>query len=321
MRLMSARFTFVFAGLIGLVFAAAAAAEPLPTGASASNLTRDVSKLRLASANALVFDANTGQPIYAKGADTITPIASVTKLMTAMVVLDAEQPLDQPIGVGIADLDILKGSHSRLRLGSELSRREMLHLALMASENRAASTLARHYPGGTAACVEAMNRKAQSLGMVRTRFADPTGLSSENVSTASDLARMVKAAAGYELIRDATTTASHYVEVQPTGRILGYNNTNSLVRAGQWDIQLSKTGFIREAGKCLVMLATVASRPVVIVLLDSYGRLTRVGDANRVKHWLETGESLPLEAVAKRAKGRHATGPVSGRLGGKVRRV
>ena len=302
---MNARFTFVFAGLIGLVFAAAAAAEPLPTGASASNLTRDVSKLRLASANALVFDANTGQPIYAKGADTITPIASVTKLMTAMVVLDADQGLDETISVGIADLDLLKGSHSRLRLGSELSRREMLRLALMASENRAASTLARHYPGGTGACVEAMNRKAQSLGMVRTRFADPTGLSSDNVSTASDLARMVKAAAGYDLIRDATTTASHYVEVQPTGTVLGYNNTNALVRTAQWDIQLSKTGFIREAGKCLVMLANIASRPIVIVLLDSYGRLTRIGDANRVKHWLETGESLPeVKAVkVKRFRG------------------
>jgi len=302
---MNARFTFVFTGLIGLVFAAAATAEPLPTGASASNLTRDVSKLRLASANALVFDANTGQPIYAKGADTITPIASVTKLMTAMVVLDADQGLDETISVGIADLDLLKGSHSRLRLGSELSRREMLRLALMASENRAASTLARHYPGGTGACVEAMNRKAQSLGMVRTRFADPTGLSSDNVSTASDLARMVKAAAGYDLIRDATTTASHYVEVQPTGTVLGYNNTNALVRTAQWDIQLSKTGFIREAGKCLVMLANIASRPIVIVLLDSYGRLTRIGDANRVKHWLETGESLPeVKAVkVKRFRG------------------
>jgi D-alanyl-D-alanine endopeptidase (penicillin-binding protein 7) len=181
----------------------------------------------------------------------------------------------------------------------------MLRLALMASENRAASSLARHYPGGTEAAVEAMNRKAQSLGMTRTRFADPTGLSSDNVSTASDLALMVRAAAGYELIRDATTTSSHYVEVQPTGRIIGYNNTNALVRGGQWDIQVSKTGFIREAGKCLVMLANIASRPVVIVLLDSYGRLTRIGDANRVKYWLETGQSLPaVHAVkTKRIKG------------------
>ncbi len=298
---MSARLIIVFAGLIGVTGHVTVAAGQTPAGVSLSNMTLDVSKLRLASANVLVLDAKGGQPIYSKGADMITPIASVTKLMTAMVVLDADQALDETISVGIADLDLLKGSHSRLRLGSELPRREMLRLALMASENRAASTLARHYPGGTEACVAAMNRKAQSLGMARTRFADPTGLSSENVSTASDLALMVKAAAGYDLIRDATTTASHYVEVQPTGTVLGYNNTNSLVRTAQWDIQLSKTGFIREAGKCLVMLANIASRPIVIVLLDSYGRLTRIGDANRVKHWLETGESLP-EAKAVKVK-------------------
>ena len=316
---MSARLIIVFAGLIGLACSALAAAEPLPAGASASNLTRDVSKLRLASANVLVVDAKGGLPIYAKGADTITPIASVTKLMTAMVVLDADPALDETISVGIADLDLLKGSHSRLRLGSELPRREMLRLALMASENRAASSLARHYPGGTDACVAAMNRKAQSLGMTHTHFADPTGLSSDNVSTASDLARMVRAAAGYDLIRDATTTASHYVEVQPTGTVLGYNNTNSLVRAGQWDIQVSKTGFIREAGKCLVMLTNIASRPIVIVLLDSYGRLTRVGDANRVKHWLETGESLPEVKTVKARRFRGSMPPSAVRTSAKAK--
>jgi serine-type D-Ala-D-Ala endopeptidase (penicillin-binding protein 7) len=316
---MSARLIIVFAGLIGAATPVWAAAEPMPGGASASNVTRDVSKLRLASTNVLVLDAKGGQPIYAKGADTITPIASVTKLMTAMVVLDADPALDETISVGIADLDLLKGSHSRLRLGSELSRREMLRLALMASENRAASSLARHYPGGTEACVEAMNRKAQSLGMTHTRFADPTGLSSDNVSTASDLALMVKAAAGYDLIRDATTTASHYVEVQPSGAVLGYNNTNSLVRAGQWDIQLSKTGFIREAGKCLVMLTNIASRPIVIVLLDSYGRLTRIGDATRVKHWLETGESLPEARAVKVKRFRGSMPPSAVRASAKAK--
>jgi D-alanyl-D-alanine endopeptidase (penicillin-binding protein 7) len=155
------------------------------------------------------------------------------------------------------------------------------------------------------ACVAAMNGKARSLGMTHTHFSDPTGLSSENVSTAGDLALMVKAAATYPLIREATTTSSRYVEVQPSGRILGYNNTNSLVRSSQWDILLSKTGFIREAGKCLVMLANIASREVVIVLLDSYGRLTRVADAKRVKHWLETGQSLavPRAVKSRRVKG------------------
>jgi D-alanyl-D-alanine endopeptidase (penicillin-binding protein 7) len=308
---MSLRLVFVFTGVIACTAALSVAAAETPPAALAPTLTRDVSKLRLASANALVLDAAVGQPIYAKGADTVTPIASVTKLMTAMVVLDAAQPLDETIGVDIGDLDLLKGSHSRLRLGSELPRQEMLRLALMASENRAASSLARHYPGGLDACVEAMNRKAKSLGMTRTHFADPTGLSSDNVSTASDLARMVKAAADYDLIRDATTTPSHYVEVQPTGQVLGYNNTNSLVRAGQWDIQLSKTGFIREAGKCLVMLANIASRPIVIVLLDSMGRLTRIGDANRVKHWLETGESLPSVKPVKAGRVRGSLPPRS----------
>lgn len=299
---MNVRLAIVFIGLIGLTAAAAGASGQAPSG---TNVTLDVSKLKLASANALVLDANAAEPIYAKGADMVTPIASVTKLMTAMVVLDANQDLDELISVDIGDVDFLKGSHSRLRLGAELPRREMLRLALMASENRAASSLARHYPGGSEACVEAMNQKAQSLGMTRSRFVDATGLDSDNVSTASDLALMVKAAASYELIRAATTTASHYVEVQPLGTVLGFNNTNSLVRAGQWDIQVSKTGFIREAGKCLVMLANIASRPVVIVLLDSYGRLTRVADAVRVKYWLETGESLP---VAKAAKTRRIKG-------------
>jgi serine-type D-Ala-D-Ala endopeptidase (penicillin-binding protein 7) len=311
----------VLAGLISLTGPAFPALAAGPADAARSIVLLDGSKLKLASANALIFDAGTGHAIYSKAADTVTPIASVTKLMTAMVVLDASLPMDEMLAVDVGDIDMLKGSHSRLRLGTELSRREMLRLALMSSENRAASSLARNYPGGTAAFVEAMNHKAQSLGMSSTHFNDPTGLSSENVSTANDVAKMVGAAAGYQLIKDFTTTSSHYVEMQPSGSMLGFNNTNSLVRGGQWDIQLSKTGFIREAGKCLVMLANIASKPVVIVLLDSYGKLTRVGDANRVKHWLETGESLPLEVVAKRAKARHAAGPVSGRLGGKVRRV
>lgn len=291
---------------LALVLACLALAPPAwAAEASDAAPPLDARKLKLASSNVLILDAKDGAPIYAKAADEVTPIASVTKLMTAMVVLDSGQALDERIGVGVGDLDLLKGTHSRLALGSELTRGEMLHVALMASENRAASSLCRHYPGGMETCVAAMNRKAQSLGMTHTHFSDPTGLTSENVSTAGDLALMVKAAATYPLIREATTTSSAYVEVQPTGRILGYNNTNSLVRSSRWDILLSKTGFIREAGKCLVMLANIASREVVIVLLDSYGRLTRIGDANRVKHWLETGQSLPAARVTKphRVKG------------------
>jgi D-alanyl-D-alanine endopeptidase (penicillin-binding protein 7) len=281
------------------MFAAGATVWKDARAQGAPTVLLDVSKLQLASSNVLVLDATAGHPIYSKAADTVTPIASVTKLMTAMVVIDAAQPLDEVVPIEIADLDLLRGSHSRLRLGMELSRREMLRLALMASENRAASSLARHYPGGFDACIAAMNKKAQGLGMVHTHFSDATGLTSENVSTANEVALMVRAAAAYPMIRDATTTSSHYVEVQPTGALLGFNNTNSLVRGGDWDIQLSKTGFIREAGKCLVMLATIASRPIVIVLLDSYGRLTRIGDANRVKYWLETGEAMPVVKAIK----------------------
>jgi len=168
----------------------------------------------------------------------------------------------------------------------------------MASENRAASAVARYYPGGTEAAVAAMNAKAEALGMTRSHFSDPTGLSPENVSTANDLAKMVAAAAQYPLIRDFSTTPSHFVEVQPTGQFLGFNNTNALVKSADWDIQVSKTGFIREAGKCLVMMATISSRPVVIVLLDSLGRYTRVADAMRVKYWLETGQSMPIRTAA-----------------------
>jgi D-alanyl-D-alanine endopeptidase (penicillin-binding protein 7) len=296
---------------IALMFTASALAATAGADARAvvaPTLLLDGSKLRLASGNVLVLDAAAGHPIYSKAADAVTPIASVTKLMSAMVVIDAGQPLDEIVTVGIADLDLLRGSHSRLRLGSELPRGEMLRLALMASENRAASSLARHYPGGLEAFVAAMNKKAADLGMVHTHFSDATGLSSENVSTANEVALMARAAAAYPLIRDATTTSSHYVEVQPTGTLLGFNNTNSLVRGGEWDIQLSKTGFIREAGKCLVMLTTIASRPIVIVLLDSVGKLTRIGDANRVKYWLETGEAMPvLKAVKGVIKPKHVT--------------
>lgn len=262
--------------------------------ASAAQPYLDPGKLRLASANVLVVDAQDGRRMYSKAADEVTPIASLTKLMTAMVVLDANPSLDDAVAVDMDDFDYIKGSRSRLRMGTTLSRGEMLRLALMSSENRAASSLARHYPGGNAAFVAAMNAKAAALGMTNTRFEDPTGLSPHNVSTANDLALMVGAAAQYPLIRDYTTTPAHYVEVQPSGQVLGFNNSNALVKNVTWDIQLQKTGYIREAGRCVVMLATIASRPIVIVLLDSLGKYTRLGDAQRVKHWLETGEAMPV---------------------------
>lgn len=290
------RFTIVFACVIAAV-SASVQAQASP----------DPAKLRLASANVLVLDASANEAVYAKAANEVTPIASLTKLMTAIVTLDAGLSLDEPIAIDTEDFDYLKGTRSRLRMGAELSRREMLRLALMASENRAAASLARTYPGGADAFVAAMNAKARALGMTRTRYEDPTGLSASNVSTASDLARLVSAAAEYPLIREFSTTPSHYVEVQSTGQVLGFNNTNRLVASTGWDILLSKTGYIREAGKCLVMLATIASKPFVIVLLDSAGKYTRLGDAERVRHWLETGRSLPLaKAAGKRVKAKVA---------------
>ncbi len=290
---MNRRLTIVFLALIAMAaFGQAVAQAPL---------LRDPAKLHLASLNAVVVDASANRPVYAKGANDVTPIASLTKLMTAIVTLDAGLSLDELIAIDMDDLDYLKGTTSRLRMGTELPRHEMLRLALMSSENRAASSLARTYPGGTAAFVGAMNAKAALLGMSNTRYADPTGLSAQNVSTANDLAVLVAAAAEYPQIRDFSTTGSHYVEVQPTGQLLGFNNTNNLVKNAQWDIKLSKTGYIREAGKCLVMLATIASKPFVIVLLDSAGKYTRLGDAQRVRHWLETGETLLVVAAAKPA--------------------
>jgi D-alanyl-D-alanine endopeptidase (penicillin-binding protein 7) len=278
-----------------LVFAAVTAFA-LPALAGASAL--DPAKLKLKSQSVLVIDPETNEIVYSKSPDDVSPIASITKLMTAMVVLDAHPDMDATITIDSDDFDYLKGSRSRLRMGTELSRRELLRLALMSSENRAASALARSYPGGTDAFVAAMNAKALSLGMTHTHFHDSTGLSPENVSTANELAKMVNAAADYPMIREFTTTPSHFVEVQPTGRILGFNNSNRLVQSSKWDIKLQKTGFINEAGRCLVMMAEIASKPMVIVLLDSVGTYTRIADANRVKYWLETGGSLAVAEPA-----------------------
>jgi D-alanyl-D-alanine endopeptidase (penicillin-binding protein 7) len=243
----------------------------------------------LRSSIALIYDEETKQPLYRKGADEITSIASITKLMTAMVVLDAQLPMSEGVTIAMDDVDFFKRTHSRLRPGMRLTRGDLLKLALLASENRAAAALARTYPGGTGAAVAAMNRKAASLGMRNTYFLDPTGLHSENVSTASDLLKMVQAAERYPQIRQATTTSSQAVEVGGSRQLMFYN-TNALVRSrsAAWDISLSKTGYINEAGRCLVMRARINQRPVVIVLLDSVGKRSRIGDANRIRHWMES---------------------------------
>jgi len=240
----------------------------------------------LKSSSVMVMRQDDGQLLYAKNATAVAPIASITKLITAMVVLDAKLPLGDYITVSTDDIDDLKGTRSRLKVGSRLTRETLLRLALMASENRAAAALTRAYPGGTPVFVAAMNEKAMQLGMYRSRFVDGTGLSSENVSTARDLVALVKAAYEYPLIRAFTTETDYTIELSG-GRTLQYRNSNPLVRDAGWDIGLSKTGYISEAGRCLVMQAVIGGTPVVIVLLDSWGRLTRVGDANRIRKWIE----------------------------------
>ena len=252
-------------------------AEPVTAGATPN----------LKSSAALVVDLEDGHTIYGKNTQNKTPIASITKLMTSMVVLDANLPPEETIYIDPADYDSLKHTSSRLGMGTGLPRRDMLRLALMSSENRAAASLSRAYPGGSPAFVAAMNRKAVELGMFNTHFVDSTGLSSENVSTAEDLVKMVKGAYEYPLIREFTTTGAHAVETA-AGRNLQFRNSNGLVRNSAWEIGLSKTGYISEAGRCLVMQAKIAARPVIIVLLDSWGRQTRIGDANRIKKWLES---------------------------------
>jgi len=246
-------------------------------------------ELTLRSASVLVVNQGTGEPLYAKNPQMEVPIASITKLMTAMVSLDAGLPLQEEITISSEDVDRLKGTGSRLRLGATLTREELLHLALIASENRAAAALSRAYPGGREAFVEAMNRKAAQLGMHHTRFVDGTGLSSYNRSTAADLVKLVDAAYRYPLIRKISTTGSYdlTLPVSQHMRHLAFNNTNLLTRKEDWEIGVSKTGYLREAGHCLVMQAQIAEQKVIIVLLDSWGKLSRIGDANRIRQWLE----------------------------------
>ena len=243
--------------------------------------------LTLKSRAALIFDAQQGHAIYSKNTDTIMPIASITKLMTAMVVLDAQLPLSEEITIDSADIDVLKNTRSRLKVGSSLTRQQLLRLALLSSENRAAAALGRAYPGGIEAFVSAMNNKAFELGMGNSRFVDSTGLSSSNVSTARDLVKMVEAAHFYEEIRDFSTTTTHALNSPDYRRGLKYTNSNNLVSNVQWQIGVSKTGFLSAAGRCLVMQANITGKPVIIVLLDSNGKKTRIGDAIRIKQWME----------------------------------
>jgi D-alanyl-D-alanine endopeptidase (penicillin-binding protein 7) len=250
----------------------------------------------LRSSAALVLDATGSSVLYARRSDVAMPIASITKLMTALVVMEAGQPLDETLEITVEDMAHGKGAFSRLTPGATLTRGDLMHLALMASENRAAHALGRNYPGGVTACVTAMNAKARALGMTSARFVEPTGLSDENVASAEDLSKLVMAAAKVPAIREYSTDSSYDVRV---GRqLLTYRSTDSLTSKADWDIIVQKTGYIAEAGRCLVMQTIIEARTVVIVLLNSYGKRSRVADARRIRRWMESVEHTHGAAAA-----------------------
>ncbi len=280
--------------ILGLLFACGSVIlSPSVTAAPQATVQQE-----LASGSALLVDLKTNEVLYSTNPNLVVPIASVTKLMTAMVVLDAKQSLDQRLPVTIREAREMQGVFSRVRIGSEISRREMLLLTLMSSENRAAASLAHHYPGGYQAFIQAMNVKAQALGMTQTRYVEPTGLSEQNVSSANDLVKLLKASQAYPLIEQFSTTHEKTVAFHKPNYTLGFRNTNSLVRKPDWSIQLTKTGFTNAAGHCLVMRTVMNKRQVAFVVLDAFGKYTHMADASRLKKWLETGKVTPVAPAA-----------------------
>jgi len=268
-----------------------------PSTGQLAGLRATTDALALKSSVALVLDQDTKEVLFSKNSEAVLPIASITKLMTAMIVTESNQPLSETLRITQADVDTEKGSRSRLRVGTKLSREKMLHLALMSSENRAAHALGRNYPGGMDAFVAAMNSKAQELGMTDTRYVEPTGLSSNNQSSARDLATLVNAAHEHQIIRELSTSPEYSLSVGR--RELRYRNTNGLVRDPDWDIGLQKTGYISEAGRCLVMQAQLAGRKLIMVFLDAASKYARIGDAKRVRRWvIESAPTAILPAVA-----------------------
>ena len=266
------------------------AVEPVRVSFGEAAGLRRADPLSLQSNVALVVDQDTSEVLFSKNSQAVLPIASLTKLMTALVVIEAKQSLDDELEITRDDVDTEKNSSSRLAVGTQLTRGELLHLALMASENRAAHALGRHYPGGLPTFIEAMNAKARQLGMLDTHYFEPTGLSSRNQSSAPDLARLVRAAYDFPLIRELSTSPEYAVAVGR--RTVQFHNTNRLVRSPAWDIGLQKTGYIVEAGRCLVMQARMAGRKLIMVFLDSSGKYSRLGDAERVRHWIESGSAV-----------------------------
>jgi len=256
------------------------------------------SKLFLRSSVALVMDQREGAILYGRDIDVPRPIASLTKLMTSLVTLQAGLPLDEPVTITRADRDRLRGTKSRLRYGTVLSRHDLLHAALGASDNRAAAALGRTYPGGKQAAVQAMNLKAEQLGMTETQFRDTSGLHSGNVSTARDLAKLVAEMEKHPLFRTLSTTGRFSVTDRRSGKKIPFLNTNRLVRRDAWDIGLSKTGYTADAGNCLVMQTKIAERPLIIVLLNSWGKLSKFGDSNRIRKWLLNIERRVLSSRA-----------------------
>lgn len=293
----------IIAGLLpGLVYAQGAHSRVNAEQISAADLARYTMARApgLRSSAALVMDQREGVVLYGLNESEQRPIASVTKLMTAMVTLDADLPMDERVTILPEDRDSLRGSHSRIPIGAVLTRHDLLLAALAASDNRAAAALARTYPGGRAAALRAMNGKARQLGMRNTHYADPAGLDSDSVSTARDLAMLAVAATKYRAIKAFSTTGEFAVtDHRRRGRNIELVNTNRLVRSSAWDINLSKTGYISEAGNCLVMQSVIGERPVIIVLLNSWGKLSKYGDANRIRDWLLKSERRAIVAKAE----------------------
>jgi D-alanyl-D-alanine endopeptidase (penicillin-binding protein 7) len=267
---------------------------------------RDADALALASVHAVVAGIG-GAPVYRKYAEHAVPIASLTKLMTAYVVLEADQPLDAWLPVVPREHEPPNNAYSRIRVGSELPRGELLRIMLMASENLAAHTVASHYPGGREGFVAAMNATAGRLGMTRSRFVDPSGLSPENVASAADLATLVQAAYAYDVLRRYTTTSHHAARFRSPRYQLAYGNTNELVGRSRWDVRLSKTGYLSESGRCLATVVVIDGEPMAMVLLDSFGTRSPLGDVGRIKRWLTTGASGSVARAAREYEQRRSS--------------
>lgn len=284
---------------VSLLSLALMLAVPFAPQASAKTaVAATASQPDIASGSAMIVDLNTNKVIYASEPDLVRPIASITKLMTVMVVLDAHLPLDEMLSVDISHTPEMKGIYSRVRLNSHISRKNMMLLALMSSENRAAASLAHHYPGGYDAFIRAMNAKAKSLGMSHTHYVEPTGLSIHNVSTARDLSKLLIATKQYPLMGQLSTTKEDMATFSNPNYTLPFRNTNHLVYRENWNIQLTKTGFTNAAGHCLVMRTVMNTRPVAMVVMDAFGKYTHFADASRLRTWVETGKVMPVPPAA-----------------------